>query len=1271
MTRSFCDCPPFFDELCIGASGSVSLPGIAGRITSALSRVLPAGIQIRDVDVTLSGEGELCLCCQDGCYDVFTTGSLSADLSVVLFWGLGISSPPLPEGGIEAGDFVINSLSGSADLGVEATLTGNVTVERTGGCKEDGDLCISGSLGGRIEAGPNAEGSISATSMSTGITYTGNATARYTAIGTANATAQWCQEAGGSFTACATAEITGEISASLSATDNEGNMLTAKVDFPLPTVLPLQTICTGVGGAASVRAGSPNTPAFNALRATSGSNLKAANILSDPEDPLAGALPEPIDFSDLVVSNDNLLSLPEIEALLPQNSDGVCSRVAINLSQEAVTTRTAFLATLELGNGLEDGPLTDVGFDIDIRDLNNQPSNDFFNIRVTQLEGLDAIDGTGTIAAGESGLTQWTLIPRDTAAPLEDTIYFISGTIRYNQAGTEFSVPVEPTPITVRPDAALSLRYFHQRDVVSDDPFTDPLELPEPYYLAVQVCNTGAGEARNLRIDSAQPEIVENERGLLIDFMINSTSVDGLPAEPTLSADFGTIAPGTKRTAVWEMESTLQGHFINYEADFEHLDGLGDPRISLVRDVSIHEMIRLVEAQGSKDDGLPDFLVNDVPDVNDYPDTMYLSDGAIEPVSVLETATVTNSGATSYTVAIPPSLGWAYLRIADPTNGNLELQSVVRNDGQVLPVGLNTWTSDRTFVGLGQRPLLENIFHLVDCDTTGIYTLTFVEVSNEDNFLPTSSVDILPGTLGEEIALNWSGQDVGTGIASYDIFVSVDNGPFEVFLSDTRQTVALFPGTNGTNYAFVSIATDRAGNVEEFPAQPDAAILLNSENLAPSLVGLSDISIVEGDTLNLRAFASDPDGPLSGLRYSVASLAPGVVIDELSGELSWVSGEGDAGRSIGVTVTVTDSGVPVSSTSRAFEVTVTEVNSPPIVDELAPQAVPVSGALLVQAEGRDLDFPLQNLTWSLGAGAPDTMRIDPSTGLITWSPSQAFADQSLAVEVILSDSGVPAATDSTMLAIEVIPRENQAPDLAEIPVAVWTEGQFFSLQVFATDFENDPISLEANLSDFPNSFFSDQGNGIGTFSWNTSGVQPGTYLVPINATANGDITSGFIEVRILENNVYWEWVIDNFGSDFVDVSLLDRIQTDANPDGDRLSNLFEMALLTDPNEADSPPLELNFFQAEGAFGQIGLQIYRRTGSEQFVDLFPERNLTLEDGWSVIPRQDWSARVDPLGDNDGRPETQLIDFSIFEFYPEGSPPERSFYRIEASETPSQP
>src|SRR5205807_742007 len=72
---------------------------------------------------------------------------------------------------------------------------------------------------------------------------------------------------------------------------------------------------------------------------------------------------------------------------------------------------------------------------------------------------------------------------------------------------------------------------------------------------------------------------------------------------------------------------------------------------------------------------------------------------------------------------------------------------------------------------------------------------------------PTSSVTALPQTKGTtSFTLNWSGSDgTGSGVASYSVYVSDNNQPFQPFVKNTTQTSATFTGVNGHAYGFYSV----------------------------------------------------------------------------------------------------------------------------------------------------------------------------------------------------------------------------------------------------------------------------------------------------------------------------------------------------------------------------------------------------------------------------------------------------------------------------------
>src|SRR6185295_15127359 len=160
------------------------------------------------------------------------------------------------------------------------------------------------------------------------------------------------------------------------------------------------------------------------------------------------------------------------------------------------------------------------------------------------------------VAAKSTGKASWIIIPTSDAAPEVATQYSVSGTLRYTQDGLIITVPLAPVPITVHPNPRIFVKYFHQRDVFSDDPFTDVVEPSIPFSLAVMAENRGRGTAKNFRITSAQPEIVDNEKGLLVDFQIIATEVAGQNLTPSLTVNLGNIGPGQIAIGRWLFNST-------------------------------------------------------------------------------------------------------------------------------------------------------------------------------------------------------------------------------------------------------------------------------------------------------------------------------------------------------------------------------------------------------------------------------------------------------------------------------------------------------------------------------------------------------------------------------------------------------------------------------------------------------------------------------------------------------------------------------------------
>lgn len=536
----------------------------------------------------------------------------------------------------------------------------------------------------------------------------------------------------------------------------------------------------------------------------------------------------------------------------PLGNGGVCARVRIQISQEAVLTRVAFKGTLEIENSSTD-PLAGIQVDLDVRDASDQSAGDRFVILPPVVTGMGAVDGSGRIPGNGAGSAEYLFIPTRDAAPSAPTVYRIGGSLRYFDNGQEVVVPLLSSTITVYPEARLQLHYFQAREVYSDDPFTEEVEPAEPFALGLIARNVGAGPARNFRITSAQPKIIENQKGLLIDFKIIGSQVGPNAAEPSLTVNLGDIPAGRSQVAQWLMTSTLQGKFIEYNATFEHVDNFGSTNLSLIDSVEIHELIKPVLADRPGDDLAPDFLANDIPDPDSLPDILYLSDGSSALVNALTNGVFSNpiaSGARQATLTFAPQAGWQYLRLPDPGPG-WQLFRVVRSDNKVLKVGTNVWTTDRTFPTATYGTIREHRFHLLDHDSTGSYTVFYrpvdtvppvlVSVGPVTPSFQTVPVDRVEVVFSEEIDLEtFTGADL---TLSLNGGANLINGAVTILQLATNRFVignlAALTGADG-NY---ELAVNAAG-VEDFGGNAGSGMVATSwakGSIAPVITALGPV----------------------------------------------------------------------------------------------------------------------------------------------------------------------------------------------------------------------------------------------------------------------------------------------------------------------------------------------------------------------------------------------------------------------------------------------
>lgn len=410
----------------------------------------------------------------------------------------------------------------------------------------------------------------------------------------------------------------------------------------------------------------------------------------------------------------------------------VCARVKIEIKQELTLERQAFDAEMRINNTTDTSTIENVSVVVKVADETGAPvlasdnPNDLnakFFLRLSQRQNIANVEGTGAVAPKTTAIINWLLIPAPGSAgtsPLGKK-YLVGATLKYRYAGEDHTLDVSPDVITVKPLPLLTLDYFLQQDVIADDPLTSEVEAIEPFTLGVRVKNNGLAPAKKLKIESAQPKIIENNQGLLINFKIIGSYINDAPVQNSLLIDFGDVAASGTATGRWQMETTLAGKFTEFTAKFAHADELGGALTSLLQATNAHFLIRDVRVDLPGRDAVRDFLAQDGDVVR-----VYESEGTDTEVtnrsSVAQlTAGTSANGTASYRLQFPATAGFAYVKLPDPFNGTKALGKVVRSDAkQMLPE--NVWLSKTRNLDTKRWEYWVNVF---DVNTPGVYESDF------------------------------------------------------------------------------------------------------------------------------------------------------------------------------------------------------------------------------------------------------------------------------------------------------------------------------------------------------------------------------------------------------------------------------------------------------------------------------------------------------------------------------------------------------------------
>ena len=275
---------------------------------------------------------------------------------------------------------------------------------------------------------------------------------------------------------------------------------------------------------------------------------------------------------------------------------------------------------------------------------------------------------------------------------------------------------------------------------------------------------------------------------------------------------------------------------------------------------------------------------------------------------------------------------------------------------------------------------------------------------------------------------------------------------------------------------------------------------LLSINKPPTFVDLQPLSVAEQRNLSVQLKVGDVDLPAQKLTVRLVSGPSGLVVSP-DGLVSWNPTEVQGGSSYPVTVEVSDGSL---STTGQFDVTVAEVNRPPVINPVAASSVAEGSSWSWALIASDPDLPANGLTFRLVSG-PSGASVEPKTGVLNWTPSETDGGSSMELVAEVTDDGQPPLATQTTFRLAVT-EVNSSPTLEAMADVTAPEGAAWSITVRAMDSDLPAQTLTYTLKANPPGMTLDASTA--ELRWTPlEGQGPGTYPVTVSVTDSGGATA--------------------------------------------------------------------------------------------------------------------------------------------------------------------
>ena len=264
-------------------------------------------------------------------------------------------------------------------------------------------------------------------------------------------------------------------------------------------------------------------------------------------------------------------------------------------------------------------------------------------------------------------------------------------------------------------------------------------------------------------------------------------------------------------------------------------------------------------------------------------------------------------------------------------------------------------------------------------------------------------------TVGEEYVYNVLATDPDGDDLTYSL---TTNPSTDMTIEQNSGVISWTPTTIGNYEVTVEVSDGKLSDIQNFFITVSEPL-----NQAPVITPIPDATITEGETFTYPVEATDPEGDV--MTYSLSTFPDGMTINPSTGVISWTP---TTTGNFEVTVEVSDGELVAT---QSFSIVVGTDNQAPVITPIHDTTVTAGENFTYPVEATDPEGDV--MTYSLST-FPDGMTINPTTGVINWTPT---AVGNFEVTVVVSDGEL---SDTQSFTVEVIaPRRVVMWELFEGP----------------------------------------------------------------------------------------------------------------------------------------------------------------------------------------------------------------------------------------------